>query len=161
MTTEELRESLLAAPKNGYTRINAEQKAEMNAYCKRYMAFIDACKTEREATAWAIAEAEKHGFKPFAPGMEAKPGDKIYYNCRDKAIALAVIGTEKLDKGANICAAHVDSPRMDLKPNPLYEDSEIAYFKTHYYGGIKKYQWVTVPLALHGVVYRKDLTVPL
>ena len=156
MTTEELRESLLAAPKNGYTRITAEQKAEMNEYCKRYMVFMDACKTEREATAWAIAEAEKQGFQPFAPDMEVKPGDKIYYNCRDKAIALAVIGTESLAVGANICAAHVDSPRMDLKPNPLYEDSEIAYFKTHYYGGIKKYQWPTIELALHGVVYRKD-----
>ncbi len=159
MTTEELRESLLAAPKNGFTRISAEDRAEMESYCKGYMAFMDACKTEREATAWAIVEAEKRGFKPFAPGMEAKPGDKIYYNNRDKAIALAVIGSESLAQGANICAAHVDSPRMDLKPNPLYEDSEIAYFKTHYYGGIKKYQWVTVPLALHGVVYRKDGTV--
>ena len=90
--------------------------------------------------------------------MEAKPGDKIYYNNRGKAIALAVIGTESLAKGSNICAAHVDSPRMDLKPNPLYEDAEIAYFKTHYYGGIKKYQWPTVELALHGVVCRKDGT---
>ena len=156
MTTEELRESLLAAPKNGFARITKEQRAEMEDYCKGYMAFMDACKTEREATAWAVAEAEKRGFKPFTPGMEAKPGDKIYYNNRDKAIALAVVGTESLANGVNICAAHVDSPRMDLKPNPLYEDSEIAYFKTHYYGGIKKYQWVTVPLALHGVVYRKD-----
>ena len=158
MTTEELRTSLLASNKNGYTRITPEQREEMNAYCKRYMAFMDACKTEREATAWAVTEAEKYGFKPFTPGMEAKPGDKIYYNNRDKAIALAVIGTESLAKGANICAAHVDSPRMDLKPNPLYEDAEIAYFKTHYYGGIKKYQWPTVPLALHGVVCRKDGT---
>ena len=159
MTTDELRESLLAAPKNGFARITKEQRAEMEDYCKGYMAFMDACKTEREATAWAVAEAEKRGFKPFTPGMEAKPGDKIYYNNRDKAIALAVVGTESLANGVNICAAHVDSPRMDLKPNPLYEDSEIAYFKTHYYGGIKKYQWVTVPLALHGVVYRKDGTV--
>ena len=159
MTTEELRESLLAAPKNGFTRITKEQRAEMEDYCKGYMAFMDACKTEREATAWAVAEAEKRGFKPFTPGMEVKAGDKIYYNNRDKAIALAVVGTESLANGVNICAAHVDSPRMDLKPNPLYEDSEIAYFKTHYYGGIKKYQWVTVPLALHGVVYRKDGTV--
>jgi len=158
MTTEELRESLLAAPKNGFARITAEQRVEMEAFAKRYMAFIDAAKTEREATAWAVAEAEKLGYKPFVPGMEANPGDKIYYNNRDKAIALAVIGTESLAKGANICAAHVDSPRMDLKPNPLYEDSEIAYFKTHYYGGIKKYQWVTIPLALHGVVCRKDGT---
>ena len=158
MTTEELRTSLLSENKNGYTRINAEQRAEMNAYCRRYMDFMDAAKTEREATSWAVAEAEKYGFVPFVPGMEAKPGDKIYYNNRGKAIALAVIGKESLVNGANICAAHVDSPRMDLKPNPLYEDSEIAYFKTHYYGGIKKYQWPTIPLAIHGVVCRKDGT---
>ncbi len=156
MTTEELRESLLMAPKNGYSRITEAQRSDMNAYAKRYMAFMDACKTEREATAWAVREAEKRGYVPFHPGMDVKPGDKIYYNNRDKSIALAVIGTESLAKGANICAAHVDSPRMDLKPNPLYEDSEIAYFKTHYYGGIKKYQWPVTPLALHGVVYRKD-----
>ena len=158
MTTEELRTSLLAEKKNGYSRITPQQKEEMNAYCKRYAAFMDASKTEREATAWAVAEAEKYGFVPFQPGMEAKPGDKIYYNNRGKAIALAVIGTEPLSAGSNICAAHVDSPRMDLKPNPLYEDAEIAYFKTHYYGGIKKYQWPTVELALHGVVCLKDGT---
>ena len=156
MTTDELRESLLMAPKNGYARITPEQKAEMETYCKGYMAFMDACKTEREATAWTAAEAEKRGFKPAVPGMDVKPGDKIYMNNRNKSIMLAVIGEKSLAEGANICAAHVDSPRMDLKPNPLYEDSEIAYFKTHYYGGIKKYQWVTVPLALHGVVYKKD-----
>ena len=156
MTIDELRESLLMAPKNGYANLTAENRTEMYAYAKRYMAFMDECKTEREATAWAIREAEKLGYKPFTPGMAVCPGDKIYYNNRDKAIALAVIGTEPLSKGANICAAHVDSPRMDLKPNPLYEDGEIAYFKTHYYGGIKKYQWPTIPLALHGVVFRKD-----
>ena len=156
MTTDELRESLLMAPKNGYAALTAEERKAMNDYCKRYMAFMDACKTEREATAWAICEAEKLGYKPFVPGMAVAPGDKIYYDCRGKAIALAVIGTESLAKGINICAAHVDSPRLDLKPNPLYEDAEIAYFKTHYYGGIKKYQWPTIPLALHGVVYRKD-----
>ena len=156
MTTEELRKSLLSAPKNGFARLSAEERQEMDTYCKAYMAFIDAAKTEREATAWAVAEAEKRGFVPFKPGMDAKPGDKIYYNDRDKAIALAVVGTEPLSAGANICAAHVDSPRLDLKPKPLYEDSEIAYFKTHYYGGIKKYQWPTIPLAIHGVVCRKD-----
>ena len=158
MTNEELKESLLMAPKNGYARINADQRAEMEAYCKGYTAFIDACKTEREATAWAVAEAEKQGFKPLVDGMDVKPGDRIYMNNRGKSIILAVIGAESLAKGANICAAHVDSPRMDLKPNPLYEDSEIAYFKTHYYGGIKKYQWPTVALALHGVVCKKDGT---
>lgn len=159
MTTEELRDALLMAPKNGYARLSAEDRTEMNDYCRRYIAFMDACKTEREATAWAVAEAEKNGFKPFTPGMDCKPGDKIYYNNRNKSIALAVIGTEPLSEGANICAAHVDSPRLDIKPNPLYEETEIAYFKTHYYGGIKKYQWPTIPLAIHGVVYRKDGTV--
>ena len=159
MNTDELRESLLMAPRNGYARITPAQREEMESYCRQYMAFMDACKTEREATAWAVREAESRGYKPFAPGMEVKPGDKIYYNNRNKAIALAVIGRESLAQGVNICAAHVDSPRMDVKPNPLYEDSQIAYLKTHYYGGIKKYQWPTVPLAIHGVVYRKDGTV--
>ena len=158
MTTEELRASLLAAPKNGYTTLTAQQREEMEAYAKRYMAFMDAAKTEREATSWAVAKAEELGFVPFVPGMAVNPGDKIYYNNRGKAIALAVIGTESLANGSNICAAHVDSPRMDLKPNPLYEDGEIAYFKTHYYGGIKKYQWVALPLAIHGVICRKDGT---
>ena len=158
MTVNELRESLLAAPKNGFKRISAEDRVEMDAFCKRYMAFIDECKTEREATDWAVREAEKYGFVPFVPGMSVNPGDKIYYNNHGKAIALAVVGTDSLANGLNICAAHVDSPRMDLKPNPLYEDSEIAFFKTHYYGGIKKYQWVALPLAIHGVVVRKDGT---
>ena len=156
MTTDELRESLLMDSQNGYTRITPEQREDMERYCLRYRTFLDACKTEREATAWTVREAEKRGYKPFAPGMTVNPGDKIYYNNRDKSIALAVIGRKPLAEGVNICAAHVDSPRLDLKPNPLYEDSEIAYFKTHYYGGFKKYQWPTIALALHGVVYRKD-----
>jgi len=156
MTTEELRQSLLASPKNGYVGLTAQQREEMENYCKRYIAFMDACKTEREATAWAVEVAEAHGFRAMVPGLDIKPGDKVYLNNRDKSIMLAVIGEKSLAEGANICAAHVDSPRMDIKPNPLYEDSEIAYFKTHYYGGIKKYQWATIPLALHGVVYRKD-----
>ena len=142
--------------RNGYTRLTDAQRDEMEGYAQRYMAFMSECKTEREATAWAVREAEKQGYKPFAPGMETKPGDKIYYNNRNKSIALAVVGTKSLGEGANICAAHVDSPRLDIKPNPLYEDSEISYLKTHYYGGIKKYQWTTIPLALHGVVYRAD-----
>ena len=156
MNIEELRQSLLQAPKNGYAELTDAQRAEMETYCKGYSDFMTACKTEREATAWTVATAEAHGFKPLVPGMTLKPGDKVYHNNRGKSILLAVIGSESLNNGANICAAHVDSPRMDLKPNPLYEDSEIAYFKTHYYGGIKKYQWATIPLALHGVVYRKD-----
>ncbi len=158
MTTEELRESLLHTKKNGYTRLSAEARAEMNEYCRGYMAFMDACKTEREATTWSVAAAEAHGFKELKPGMDAKPGDKYYLNNRGKSIILAVVGEKSLAEGCNICAAHEDSPRMDIKPNPLYEDSEIAYLKTHYYGGIKKYQWPTVALALHGVVCKKDGT---
>lgn len=158
MSAEKLREALLATPKNGYTKLTSAQREEMEHYCRRYASFMDACKTEREATAWAVKTAEANGFRPLIPGMELKPGDKIYRNNRDKSIILAVMGSQSLNDGANICAAHVDSPRMDLKPNPLYEDSEIAYFKTHYYGGIKKYQWPTVPLALHGVVCLADGT---
>ncbi|MBR4017857.1 MAG: aminopeptidase [Oscillospiraceae bacterium] len=153
---EELRNNLLYSPKNGYTGLSDQQKADMNDYCKRYTAFLDACKTEREATTWAVETAEANGFQAMVPGKAIKPGDKVYLNNRGKSIMLAVIGSESLANGANICAAHVDSPRMDIKPNPLYEDSEIAYLKTHYYGGIKKYQWATIALALHGVVYRKD-----
>ena len=156
MTTDELREFLLYAPKNGYSEYTPEKREAMNEYCKRYAAFMNACKTEREATAWATRAAEAQGFKPAVPGMEVKPGDKIYMNNRGKSFLIAVIGTEPMSEGANICAAHVDSPRLDLKPQPLYEDSEIAYFKTHYYGGIKKYQWACVPLAIHGVVCKKD-----
>ena len=152
----DMKNNLLFAPKNGYSSLSAEQKAEMEAYCKRYAAFMDACKTEREATTWTMEVAMRNGFRPITAGMTVNPGDKVFYNNRGKSIILAVIGSESLDKGANICAAHVDSPRMDVKPNPLYEEAEIAYFKTHYYGGIKKYQWTAIPLAIHGVVYRKD-----
>ena len=158
MNMEQLRESLLNAPKNGYIGMTDTQRAEMNAYCTRYAAFMDACKTEREATTWTIAAAEAAGFKALVPGQALKAGDKVYKNNRNKSLLLAVIGSESLNEGANICAAHTDSPRMDLKPNPLYEEAEIAYFKTHYYGGIKKYQWTAVPLALHGVVCKKDGT---
>ena len=156
MNVSELRTSLLMDHKNAYQDLTAAQREEMESYCKRYAAFMDTCKTEREATAWATAQAEAHGFKPAVPGMDVKPGDKIYLNNRGKSFLIAVVGSESLAKGANICAAHVDSPRMDLKPNPLYEDSEIAFFKTHYYGGIKKYQWAVTPLALHGRVMLRD-----
>ncbi len=153
---EALRKDLLAAPKNGYDRISEADLAAMEPYCKAYMDFISTCKVEREAVAWTIAEAEKHGFKPLVPGMQLKAGDRVYGNGRGKCVIFAVVGTEPLDNGTHICAAHIDSPRLDLKPNPLYEDSEMAFFKTHYYGGIKKYQWTTTPLALHGVVAKKD-----
>ena len=156
---EAQRKALLFAPKNGYDRISAADLAAMEEYCKDYMGFISTCKVEREAVAWTVAEAEKVGFHPLVPGMELKPGDRVYGNNHGKSVVFAVIGTEPLDNGTHICAAHIDSPRLDLKPNPLYEDSELAYFKTHYYGGIKKYQWTTTPLAIHGVVAKKDGTV--
>ena len=158
MTNDELRKALMAAPKNGYAELSDEQRGEMEEYCKGYAEFLDACKTEREAVTWTVRKAEAAGFRPLTAGMDLKPGDKVYYNNRNKSILLAVIGSESLAAGVNICAAHIDSPRMDLKPNPLYEDAELAYLKTHYYGGIKKYQWTTIPLALHGIVYRKDGT---
>ena len=156
MSNETLRETLLFQPKHGYDRLDPAQKAEMESYCKEYAAFMDAAKTEREAVAFTVDMAEKAGFRPLQPGMTLKPGDRVYRNNRGKSIMLAVVGEKSLNDGMNICAAHIDSPRMDVKPNPLYEDSEIAYLKTHYYGGIKKYQWTTVPLAIHGVVYRRD-----
>ena len=153
---EAQRKAILAEPKNGYDRISDEDLKAMEAYCKEYMEFISNCKMEREAVDWTIALAEKHGFKPLVPGMELKPGDRVYGNNHKKSVIFAVIGSEGLDNGVHICGAHIDSPRLDLKPNPLYEDSELAYFKTHYYGGIKKYQWTTIPLAIHGVVAKKD-----
>ena len=158
MTNEELRQALLAQPKNGYAELTEAQHAQMEAYISGYRGFLDNCKTEREATAYAAAKAEAYGFKALTPGMELKAGDKVYYVNRNKSVLLAVMGSKSLSEGANICASHIDSPRMDLKPNPLYEDAEIAYLKTHYYGGIKKYQWTAIPLALHGVVCRKDGT---
>ena len=158
MTTEELRNSLLAAPRNGFDRLSDHERAEMEAHAKGYAAFIDACKTERETVTWSIEQLKSHGFVELIPGMELKPGDKVYRNNRGKALMMAVIGAESLNTGARICVAHIDSPRIDIKPNPLYEDSGLAYLKTHYYGGIKKYQWVATPLALHGVICRKDGT---
>ena len=152
----ELAEKLLYQPKNGYDRLSAEEEQAMNAYCEDYKAFLDHGKTERLCVEYCVELAEKRGFKPYAPGMKLKAGDKVYCNNRGKGIMLAVIGTEPLSNGANIGAAHTDSPRLDLKPRALYEDAEMAYFKTHHYGGIRKYQWVTIPLALHGVVMLAD-----
>ena len=150
------REAILYRPKNGWDRISAAQEGELKRYCEDYKKFLDNSMTEREAVDSAIAMAEAKGFKPFVRGMELKAGDKVYRSNRNKAIMLAVVGSQPLDQGANICAAHIDAPRLDLKPNPLYEESELAFFKTHYYGGLRKYQWVTIPLELHGVVVLKD-----
>ena len=156
---EALREKLLSPRKNGYDRIKAEELQAMERYCGLYKTFLQQGKTERECARVAVELAEKAGFKPYERGMALKPGDRIYRVNRGKSVMLAVIGKQSLEKGAQIVAAHIDSPRLDLKPNPLYEDSELAFFKTHYYGGIRKYQWVTIPLELHGVVAKKDGTV--
>ncbi|MCI7473706.1 MAG: aminopeptidase [Clostridiales bacterium] len=150
------REALLYQPKNGYDRLNPAEEADLNAYCEDYKKFLDAGKTERECVDETVRLAEYHGFKPFVRGMALNPGDKLYRVNRGKAVMLAVIGSKPLSEGVNIGAAHIDSPRLDLKPNPLYEDAELAFFKTHYYGGIRKYQWVTIPLELHGVIALKD-----
>ncbi len=158
MDAKEWKEKLMAAPKNGYDRISAEEKAAMEEYCVGYKAYLDAGKTERECVDEAIRQAEAQGFVPYVRGMALKPGDKVYQNNRGKMLQLAVIGTKSLSEGVQIAAAHIDSPRLDLKPSPLYEDSELAYLKTHYYGGVRKYQWVTVPLEIHGVVALKDGT---
>ncbi|MCL2563625.1 MAG: aminopeptidase [Oscillospiraceae bacterium] len=127
-------------------------RAAIDPYCEGYKTFLDRGKTERLCVRYAIECAEAEGFRPYDPNAPLKPGDKIYADNRGRALTLAVIGEEPLSAGINIAAAHIDSPRLDLKPLPLFEDSELAYLKTHYYGGVRKYQWVAVPLALHGVV---------
>ncbi len=153
---KELKEQLFINKKNGRIAVSDDVLQKANDYCEGYKAFLDAAKTEREAVSQAVKMAEKNGFSAFEYGKEYKAGDKVYFNNRGKTIALAVIGKEKIENGINITAAHIDSPRLDLKPNPLYEDSELALFKTHYYGGIRKYQWTVTPLALHGVFALRD-----
>jgi len=155
---KELREKLFYEPKNGYDRVSADDRAAMEAYCGGYKAFLDEGKTERECVDYSIALAEAQGFVEYVSGMEVKPGDKIYCNNRGKGIMLARIGTESLAKGAHIGAAHTDAPRLDLKPRAIYEEAEMSYFKTHHYGGIRKYQWVAIPLEIHGVVVLRDGT---
>lgn len=130
--------------------------ADAELFCEGYKSFLNMAKTEREAADFAVAAAIEKGFKKFDRNAKYQPGDKVYLNNRGKAVILAVIGDQPVENGTCIAASHVDAPRLDLKPNPLYEDSEMALFKTHYYGGIKKYQWTTIPLALHGVVIRAD-----
>ncbi len=153
---KDLKKKLLSSAKNGFDRVSREDLTAMEDYCRDYMAYLDAGKTERLCAAESIRLAEEKGYRPYVRGMEVKSGDKLYVSNRGKALMLAHIGEKSLAEGAQIAAAHIDSPRLDLKPNPLYEDSELAFFKTHYYGGIRKYQWVTVPLELHGVVAMKD-----
>ena len=152
-----LRKQLLRDSRSGYDVLEEAQLRQMEDYCADYKAFLGN-KTERLSARAAIAAAEAHGFVEYRRGMALEAGDKVYTCNRGKGLMLAVMGRESMAEGVQIAAAHIDSPRLDLKPNPLYEDSELAYFKTHYYGGIRKYQWVTIPLQLQGVVVKKDGT---
>ena len=153
---EDLRETLFYNPKNGYDRLDTRERLQLEDYCREYMSFLNDARTEREAVKYAIREAEKQGFREYTPGENLKPGDRIWVNNRGKALMLAVMGREPLENGAVIAGAHIDSPRLDLKQIPLYEQDELCYLRTHYYGGIKKYQWVATPLELHGVVAMKS-----
>ena len=153
---EDLRSKLFYEQKNGYDLIGTEERIAVEDYSREYMDYLNRSRTEREAVVNAIAIAESKGFVPYVPGMELKPGLKIYKNNRSKALMLAVIGKKSLAEGSVIAGAHVDAPRLDLKQITMYESDEMCFFKTHYYGGIKKYQWVTIPLELHGVVALKS-----
>ncbi|MBQ8786632.1 MAG: aminopeptidase [Oscillospiraceae bacterium] len=153
-----LKEQLFMERKHAGLIMSDSEIAACDDFCESYKSFLDSAKTEREAVVTTIARAEEEGFVEYKQGMSLKVGDKIYYNNRGKAIILAVIGSEPIENGVHLAAAHIDSPRIDLKQNPLYEDNEVALFKTHYYGGIKKYQWATIPLSLHGVAVKKDGT---
>lgn len=148
---------------NAWLKYEETERSATEILANRYKDFLSNCKTERECTDYFVKEAEKNGYQSLEvlieKGEKLQPGDRIYASCMGKALALFRIGTGPLTDGMNILCAHIDSPRLDLKQNPLYEDSEMAFLDTHYYGGIKKYQWVTIPLALHGVVAKKDGTV--
>ena len=143
-----------------WTKYNKTELRKLETVSKEYRAFLDAGKTERECVNGAIRLATAAGYRDLkaiiANNETLKAGDRVYADCMGKAIMLFIIGKNPMENGFNIIGAHIDSPRMDLKQNPLYEDTGIAYLDTHYYGGIKKYQWVTLPLALHGVVAKKD-----
>ncbi len=132
-----------------------ERKAVMD-YGEKYKAFLDTARTERLAAKEIIRQAEAKGFKPVYDMKSLKAGDKVYWNQKDKSVILAVIGEEPVHEGIKIVGSHIDSPRLDLKANPVHEQEGVVYFRTHYYGGIKKYQWTCIPLALIGVVYTKD-----
>ncbi len=155
---EELREKLFYQPKNLSEVLSPEEKAEAENFSVPYKRFLDHAKTEREAVSTIVELLEKAGYTPFVPGTKYPAGAKVYLNNRGKALIASTIGTLDIGEGVRIEAAHIDSPRLDLKPNPLVEEQELCYFKTHYYGGIKKYQWTAIPLSLHGVVAKRDGT---
>ena len=153
---ENLKKKLFNQKENGWKLKSAEERIAILDYAKGYIGYMNCSKTEREIVESSKKIAEEHGFQDISKYESLKAGDKVYYINREKSMYLAVIGEEALENGLNIIGAHADSPRLDLKPNPLYEDTEFAYFKTHYYGGIKKYQWTTIPLAIHGVIVKSN-----
>ena len=142
--------------KNNWDKYSESELNDLMKFADGYKEFISSCKTERECASYIINKAIEAGFQNLDDVSSLKSGDKIYVNNRGKSVALFVIGEENIKDGINILGAHIDSPRLDLKPHPLYEDDNLAYLDTHYYGGVKKYQWVTIPLAIHGVVVKKD-----
>ncbi len=153
---ENQRKELLNEKKSGWLETDSEKFGKIFEFCNGYMEFLNRSKIEREFAANARKLAEENGFKDINTQENLKPGDKVYFVNREKSVYLAVIGEHKLENGLHIVGAHIDSPRLDLKPNPLYEDGELAYFNTHYYGGIKKYQWTTIPLSIHGVMIKAN-----
>ena len=153
---EELKEKLFNDKKNGWESVSEEEGRNIFNYCDGYMKFLNEAKTEREIVKRATEIAKENGYKEISEYSTLKAGDKVYYINKDKNLFLAVIGEENIENGINIVGSHADSPRLDLKPNPVYEDHGFAYFKTHYYGGIKKYQWTTIPLSIHGVVVKTN-----
>ena len=153
-----LKEKLFYKSENCAKALSQAEIDKSTEFCEGYKKFMDAAKTEREATKVSIKMLEDKGFVEFDKNKKYNAGDKVYYNNRGKAVIAAVVGTKDLSNGVHLIASHIDSPRLDLKPSPLYEDGEIALFKTHYYGGIKKYQWAAIPLAIHGVIIKKDGT---
>ena len=150
------KDELFDSKRIGWDIASEEEKKAIFEYNKGYIDFISKSKTEREIVKNSLEIAKANGFKNLDEVDEVKPGDKIYFVNRGKNLFLAVIGSENIERGLNIIGAHADSPRLDLKPNPLYEDNGLAFFKTHYYGGIKKYQWTTIPLSIHGVVAKTN-----
>ena len=156
--SSELKDKLFMKRKNGFLRMSDEEIKSCDNFSENYKCFLNSAKTEREAVITSVELLEKKGFKPYSIGMELRPGAKIYRVNRGKAVIASVIGSESIEKGVRLCAAHIDSPRLDMKQNPLYEDNEMAFFKTHYYGGLKKYQWTAMPLSLHGVIVKSDGT---
>lgn len=151
-----LKEKLFSSPKNAVQLLSDEKIKKADKFCEKYKQFLDNAKTEREAVKEAVTIAKENGFEKYSKNKKYKAGDRFYSINRGKALILCTMGTEPLENGVKINAAHIDSPRIDLKQHPLYEDNELALFKTHYYGGIKKYQWTTIPLALHGVVIKSN-----